>query len=474
MLPIEALNSAQALTDRFDAKGLIVTPMANTPLEKLVLATRSDSNFVIANEDGSVTADVESIEYISAVPSSEHGNCMDEIASTCIEAVQGQIAFARSVVAPVIDELVTRTNEALATLTPPSLLGMEVIVFEEPQPLNNPGFENLVSRFAEVPYDSPKLVARLPEKAPSDIMEYLKTGSAAMDRDIAEWAAGRGDVFFTDIWDNVFRMAAGPETELNTRSFRQWLDHPECGVHHALAIFLLARRLFDEAPEGTMMDLRQYEATMAEYRDQAGARLFREVEEMEKQVKLGLLVRTYTDKTVTVNQTVYRRWIETGGENEILFGNLLGEMQETTVAGLNEKATALKAAWQRQCSTSSVLEANKRHIRTKEILCDQFCRQLQEVAEDERATLGNLDGVQKRFDELLEQACDADLDEPYSLCLRLVCQARFPNSSAEKILSGIEYVKRLNPGLDVREAAALSVINYIADWVGSQMVVRSR
>lgn len=478
MLSIEALNSAQALTDRFDARGLIVTPVENTPLAQLVSATRSDSNFVIANEDGSVTADVESIAYIAnkadETGASEHTHRIDEIAAVCIEAISGQINFARSVVAPVVDELVTRTNASLAEITPPSLLGMEVIVFEEPAPILNPGFESLVRRFQEVSYDSPKLEARLPDLTPAEILELLKVGTANIDRDIAEWAAAKGDVFFTSIWENVFQHKGGPETEVNSRSFRAWVEHKECGLDHALAIFLLARRLFDGAPSGTEMELRKFEGVMAEYRDQAGARICRELDELDRINKLGLLIRSYTTTTVTVNQSVYRKWLADGGENEILFGNLLVEPVTTTIEGINEKAGGLKAAWARQCTLVATVEANKRHLRVKELLSAQFRRQLQEVVEEERAALGNLDFVQKRFDDELEDAVDADLDDLYGLALCLICKARFPQSSAYDILSGIERVKKANPTLDVREAASLSVIEYIAKWVAVQMQVRSR
>ena len=93
------------------------------------------------------------------------------------------------------------------------------------------------------------------------------------------------------------------------------------------------------------------------------------------------------------------------------------------------------------------------------------------MAEEERALVGDAHRVGSRFGELLEEVRENELDDLYSLALRLVCEARFSHTDARTILAGIERVKRENPSVDVREAAAISVIEYVATWASKQFRV---
>jgi hypothetical protein len=71
--------------------------------------------------------------------------------------------------------------------------------------------------------------------------------------------------------------------------------------------------------------------------------------------------------------------------------------------------------------------------------------------------------------EELSEVSEIDMKDLWSVSLKLVCRSRFDHTQAERILSGIEEVKRDNPSIDVREAAAVSMIKYVAYWVSSQL-----
>lgn len=475
MLTKDALTSALPLTEILDGSKLFVSAIPGTPLAELVKATRADDNFVVT-EGTSFQPDVENIVYIAnaqdpVLKYAPHDMVMDDIADTAIKAVQGHIAFARNVVAPAIGELVTKVQQSLGEITASSLLGMEVVLWNPPKPLESSVLDASVSRFTSVAYDVPPLTMRLPDRTGVEIMELLHTGTAGLDGDIDEWAAGKGEGFFINVWENLFQQKPTEAHARGAKSFRDFTEDREIGLDITLAVYLLARRLADEPLEGTEMNLSHFESLVIEFRNQSGMRLSHAIEDLDKAVKFGFLVRSYTDRVTVVNGQVYRKWIEEGGENEVLFGNLLELPALTTVEQLNEKAAGLKAAWNHHCALTATVENNRRFIRTKDILLKTFAAQLSAITEGDEATLANKTEVLKLFLMQLEVARESELQDLYTLCLRLVCRSRFVRTDAERILEGIERVKRENPSIDVREAAAVSVIDYVAYWVSAQFQV---
>lgn len=476
MLSIEALESALPLAERFDTKRFIVTPRADTPLEMLVGRTRSPETVASTPDGVHVKIDVQQMALSAAVKDpvfgdNDHDTALDDIAAVCIPAVQGHIAFAKTVVAPAVDELVTRTTDILSQLTPASMLGMEVRIEEMPAPLTNGSFDAMVRKFEETPLDSPPLNFNLPEQTGAELLEIMKSGSGSLDGDIEQFAHTLGDGKLIGIWRDVFQKYEADVNAVRAKRFIDYLQDSECGVDNALVIFLLARKLVENPLDGISMSLQSYETLMADFRDQAAAHLCRELNAYEQAEKSGAMVINYTANEITVNPTIYREWIENGGDNDVLFGNLLQSNPYVMLEDIEANSLTLQRQWQNHAALVATVEGNKRFSRTKETLCSVFRAQMREIDADESAQLPDVEATIRRFEELLDDVIESDMDCLYTLCLKLVCRSRFVKTEAERILSGIDRVKKKNPSLDIREAATISIIEYVAWWVGSQMQI---
>jgi hypothetical protein len=208
---------------------------------------------------------------------------------------------------------------------------------------------------------------------------------------------------------------------------------------------------------------------MVEYRNQAGRQLCQYIEKYQSDIKAGQLVVSSTDNTITVNSDVYRQWIEAGGTNEVLYGNLLAKPVLGTISSINERAGDLLAAWNKHSVYVASAEANRRFERVKQFLSMHFHRQLSEDTDE--TNLGNAHEVYQRFLDELDTVREGELECIPTLALRLVCKARYPHTSAFVILDGINTAMRANPQLDPREAAAISMSKYIGTWVASQFKI---
>lgn len=476
MLSTQAIESAMPLAERFDQKRFIVTPRQDTPLELLVAHTRSAEEVVSTHDGVTIKVDVQQMALSAAAKDpvfqeSTHDQVLDQVAGVCIPAVQGHIKYAKEVVAPAVDDLVTRTTSILSQMTPAQLLGMNVRIEELPAPLTNASFDTMVRKFEETPLDSPALIFNLPEQTGTELVEIMKTGSGSLDGDVEQFASILGDSKLLALWANVFQQQQADIADTRPKRFIDYLNDSEDGLDNALAIFLLARKLVENPLDGITMSLQSYETLMADYRDQAGAYLCRELNAFEQAERAGALVISYSTNEVVVNPTIYRKWIEEGGDNDVLFGNLLQSNPYVMLEDIDANSVQLARAWQNHSALVATVESNRRFSRTKEALASVFRQQLREIDADEAARIPDIDVVSRKFEELLQDVVEDEMSCLYTLCLKLVCRARFARTEAERILAGIDSVKKKNPNLEIREAATISIVSYIAWWVATQMQV---
>jgi hypothetical protein len=479
MLSRDSLNAALPLTSILDNNSILITPAPNTPLEKLVVATRVNNGLSYTNSsfnDKEYIINIDAIEYMANVKDpvlnvSKHDILMDELVDVIGTAVRDHILFAKTVVAPAVEDLVKRTMRSLNELTPSSLLGMEVVTWSPPKPLLNSSLVAAIHKFEEVPFDVPSMLMDLPSLTAKEIIDLMKSGAGSLDKDIDEWAAIKGESFFSWVWENIFQIKQIELNDRNVITFRDYIYNREDSLDVSLAIYLLSRKLAEDPLPNTVMKLYTFNKTVIEYRNQSAARLSIAINDLDKIDKIQQLVRSVDGHTTIVNESVYRKWIEAGGENEILFGNMLSLPIRVTVDSINKDADKLLAIWNSHAAVTATIERNRLFMRTKEILTKHFIDQLREASANNNYTLSSQQAIMERFTECLDNVYESEMDHIYDLCLKLLCSSRFNKTDARRILTGIERVKKENPGVSVREAAAISVIEYISYWVTSQFKI---
>lgn len=471
MLTRNALEAALPLTQQLDARSLYLQAIPATPLGELVKATRADEKFNVPLDGGGWSPDLANIEYVANAQAQDgvlnaHDCAMDSIVTVAINTVQKAILMAKTVVAPVVEDLVERVRQGLATMTPSAMLGLEVCVVELPAVLDNPALMAALQRYQDAPLDNPRMNLRMPELGVNELREMAAAGLGTGGKDVASWLASKGDAWVASVWHTFFQVKPG-----DSAPTFQGLLRAEDGVEVALLVFLLARRLIDAVPPGVEMNLRALQETLVDYRNQAAARVSRACAEQELAVKVGTLVRKQDARRIWVNGGVYTAWLKSGGSNEILFGNMLSAQPGYSAADLKARSKELKAAWDRHAAVTNSVEAGRRFLRTKELLAACFEEQVQAVGEGDPTLSGSRMEVLRLFHDMLNNVREVDLNDFYGTALKLVCRSRFVNTDSEMILTGIERAKQDNPQLDVREAAAISVIQYVSWWVSTQFKV---
>ena len=479
MLTVQAIQQSLPLTQVLDERGWFVLPRTGTPLSDLVNSSIDGMTVFGATDGGKdYNIDAETLAAMSAVKQdgeerSIHDLIMDKLTEVSVEGVTEHLRMARNVVKPVVVELVEAAARRAAQINPSKILGMEVIVLERPAVWSNNSFAGMLKNYDQVPVQDPKLVLNCPELDAGAIVDLMKPGVGSLDSDIAEWVSAKGDAIFLEVWNTIFRITQIAPNAPSV-SLQAMLRNPFTGADYATAVFLLARNLYEKHDPlpGTEMSLTAYESALVEIRDQAAGALYRFLTMEENNMRNGVLVHSYTDRTITVHQAVYRKWLADGGSNEVLFGNLVQAPVMTGVRQLNESAQRLLDGWERTAATLAATERNQRYVAMRRILREEYLAQINALTDVERQTLGGVQRVMNLVDIQLDTMRNADVDNLYGFCLRLVCRTRFPNSSAERILEGMVEQHEPNPDLNPREAAAVATLEYIFDWVATMMELR--
>lgn len=467
-------------------KGLVISPVEGTPISELVKI----SNDLLMLQCGTVMSDTATDQdqisshanYFSEITVSDtetsHDTMMDAFIHDISKSVSNHISYAKNIVKPIIVEYVEDVQKSLGQEINP-VSQFKISMVELPKPMQNAGFETSINKYAEKPFLVPSTSLYLGEIAPQGILDLMLTGSKEYDEGVKEWFVNKGDLFFMDIWNNLFRdfKISKPSTAFTFDSCLNSISKEL--VDYALAIHLLSRKLYDEVPENTGLDLPKYREIVAQYREASAIKLNLEYIKYEAVLKNKTLVASIdTDgKGLSVHGAVYREWLKSGGCNETLLGMLVGRDTFYNQSLIDEAKDRFIKDWNTYALFTKTANKNNQFNRIKDILTISFAKILENMSSTERETVATMPAftqtMESKFKEELLKLKTSDTEDIFNTCTILVCRARFYYTDAEKILSGINLAVKANPSIDIREAALLSSIEYVIDYISDQMQVTS-
>lgn len=474
MLSNNSINNAAGLTAVLTNADIVLSPVGNTPLEALVKATRAQDTFVEQAEDNTTRIDTETILYMAnkadeTLNVCQHDTAMDEICEVAINAVKNHIAFARGTVKPAIEALVNSTQDALGKVITDTILNINVEHRVTPELFSNSTFKEFVEPFVERFRGDISRSINLQQLTVAEIKELLMTGNNAIDSSVNEWAAIKGDLFLLNAWEILYTYSDSLAPADTTLSDILYKD--EFGTDYAVFAFLISNRLYNDPLPETPMTLDAFNKEIITYRNLAAAVVIDAFANLVSINETGRLVESISTKNIVVNDHIFTDWMNNGGDVEVLYGLAISDKTIRHVDAINAVADELKQAWTQHAALALTVENNLRFTRTKEFLDMFFRNSLEEKMANN--TPGYSAGECQQYIELFKNELSAlntdDVVALYPAALKLLCRSEFYRTDAERILTGIEETKRALPDMDVREAATISVINYVAYWVASQI-----
>lgn len=499
MLRPEIIQSAIDLAQEMDRRGLGIVAAPGTELASLVTLTSVNLEPAIAfvnNVDENTRNWEPNIDELvadssvtvkdpdGAVLASPHAEKLEELVTSTADAVAQHLSFTRTTVMPAVRDYHQRVSQALNAL-PTSVTYNPVVVKQDlPEPLKSPMLLDALTEYRGGTVIPVTKRPSAPLLSGAEVIEHMSSGNAALDGDLALWTHRRSEEFFAAVWAGVFTNQPA-EAGLQIKPFAGLIEDRKNGVDAALTVFMLARRLLDNPPAGTENTLEEWRLLVGDLLVQSAIRLNHGIEHFQRAKDLQQLVLSASSdgQTVEVLAPVYDEFLANGGSDPVLFGSVLSGERRYYVPGIVEKAGEYVQQWERQNRMLSAAAINRRYADAQSLLVFKLEELLAEnlgtffPQEGEQGVLVsdlNNAKVAKVLAESREwvRSQDAEqLEDLWEVSTYLIAKVVFFYTNAYEILKGINAACAVNEGIDPMEAALLSTIEYVTDYVFEQLGV---
>lgn len=472
MLSSSAIYKAIALTDQFDARGIVLKPLGGSPLHHVVEACAIKPEMATKNDGGTVDIDFFGLEQSANAKEgvfdrSRHDYAMADFTNLGAETVRKALYVARNLVAPRINSLLELVTMRLANAPVSDLSKLRISEEEDCPAIYGPNLRKLVDQYANYHNGEPALSITGPELGTGDILKYLETGIASIDDELIPWAAALPEATLQDAYRSFF-------TKLNGRDGRSYYGRIDMSVVKMVLVYCIARHLVenDIVLEGVSTGLKEYRSALTALMAQSAHLLTIQMEKNDSSIKNGNMVRSITGTEIRVFPPVYREWLKNGGNTDVLYGMATSGDKKFTIAAISENADKYIKAWNSYASLITARDS----ISRMSFLREQLALSYESIisAANEEGVLPNAEDVRAEMDcfrDVLRTMTPDDADNLHLMCLKLVCRASFCQTPSEMILIKMDEEVKKNPKLSPREAGALAVIWYISAWISSLIVL---
>ncbi len=483
MIQSSSFNAAIPFAERLSAVGLTLSATQGTPLGELVRLSvpleRTDFATTTDLQTYGDAINTNTVGFNALENPTQHSLEIDSLINDISKAVNVHIGHARNVVRPLVSEFAESIQKYLTTNNVKDASEQFTVeVLRLSALLKDESFLDTLTYYKNKSILEPDISLNLDPKTKEELEALVLTGHDRTDKLIVEWLSHLPDYFLTSIWYSFFTKAT--MTEVGGRILF-YGDLAKMNVFektdYALALFLISRKITVQVEDKEGQSLKAYQNICTQYTDYSGVMLVNTIERVALSIKTKSLVVECSSivKLAKVNGEVYGPWLDAGGTPEIIMGLIVSGDNISSQEMVDKKADEYKRQWNSYCSYYKTAESNKSFDYFKLFLINEFMQSMRDKQDVEvdyiAANPGYNDTVAKKANEYILGLRTDDCKDANMIALCMVAGIRFHYTSSYQLLNDIREASEVNPNVDVREAAFLAVINYVADYLALQINV---
>jgi hypothetical protein len=479
MLKSNSYLAAIPFADKLAAEGKSVIPKPNTTMSELVRLSSTILPFKVEDDESlAAFGQVLEVSTQSSVDNeSQYGLEMDGYINDISKLVTSHISFAKNVVKPIFLQFADNVKHYLETnKLKEASSRFEIKCLDIPEILLDDSFIDTLKYYEgkTLLYPEASAKLRLEVKTHEELVALLSTGRAKTDTLIHKWLARQDSDFLTNIWISFFTASTVLKDSQYYDFRRVSTSNAFEAADVALAVLLLSRKIYDDV-QSTDLNLQAYQNFVVQLRDYAGTVLYNSFRKIELFVKNKNLVVEYgaDHYTAKVNGLVYREWLDKGGSPEVIFGLIVSNNSTTSQTLIDGMAPELLKAWNSYVVFHNTNESNKVFDYYKNYLILALDMSYKDMSDEERKVVDANPNFYSTVKKLVDKEIDclkaSDMGNVYDVALLIIAKCRFYYTSSYSILSDINEAGKINPNVDVREAALLAAINYVSDYIAYQL-----
>lgn len=403
-----------------------------------------------------------------------HDNAIGQVVDTLSTAVAAHISIARNVVKPHVMEFITEYAEYVnrTKVTDPAS-SFNIVQKELPSVFEDESFIEQFKYYEGKVSIIPKTFVDL-SSASIDVNSLMVTGSARIDKMLQEAVLEMGENYVQDVFDAFLTYKSKPALGMSYENIGQ--QNLYDALYASLVLYVISQKLYANVPENVgNVDLSSYQDHMLQVRDFAGTMVNVLIKRAYFMIKNNTLVLKSDNakRTIYVQGSVYRAFLEQGGTVEMVLGICASNSGLTSMASVLDARELLARGWNSYCTFAAISAENARLDNTKMYLLTAFNSQMSNLSDVEKEYLTkDSQYVVTASKEAAAYVADLklnDLDSLGEISLNLMARCRFYFTAGYQILAGIDQATKASPELDPREAALVSAINYVTDFLVDQI-----
>ena len=460
------------LVQQLRDSGKVVAPVPGTPLELL--------NNTVPYMECSEHADYAVHDIIgqsqhqaySEEGKSHHCVELDAIVKSSARRVRALLDLARNFVNPMVEQVIEDINQEYSRRLEKVAVNLEVVTSAQNPLFKNSSIRDLASTRAK---DIGTAVTGRPSYYSdfiSDKINYLSTAVVGLEAELAMFFGQKGEEYLSNIFERFFRK--DNVWELNVED------------EDALAVLLFCYKLASDRDSENFIEgvgLGEVRESLERLSNLAANRLKSQFVKFDRREKNKRLIVSYPEpnqkltnrgKTeplqIVVEEELYKEFLETGGSPDLLCGAYITD-QEREVSALIANQTKYIERWQRRVNSIRQTNEQAKFDILKRSIVNSLYKQLgDDVTQAEGVPFDRSD-VMAKVTAYLAEVSPLVVNNPYPTILRIVTLFVFQNKHAERFLLDMQEINKHNPEIDMRHVAAQATLNYIINWVRSQLVI---
>lgn len=460
------------LVQQLRDSGKVAAPVPGTPLELL--------NNTVPFMDCSEHADYAVHDVIGQSQQqayaeegkSHHCIEIDAVVKSSARRVRALLDLARNYVNPMVEQVITDINQEYSRRLEKVAVNLEVVTSKQNPLYKNESIRDLASTRSK---DIGKQLVERPSYYNdfiNDKINYISTAVVGLEAEVAMFFGQKGEQYLDNIFDRYFLKASPWEVSVEDED--------------ALAVLLFCHKLaYDRDSENFIEDasLGQVREALERLANIAANKLKAQFVKFDRREKNKRLIVSYPEPDqkltnrgksqplqIVVEEDLYNDFLQTGGSPDILCGAYIVD-QEREVDNLLANQTKYIDRWQRRVNHIRQTNEQAKFDILKRTIVNSLNKQLGEDFEQAEGVPFDRTDVMNKVTTYLADLSPLAVNNPYPIILRIVTLFVFQNQHAERFLLDMQEINKHNPELDMRHVAAQATLNYIVNWVRSQIVI---
>lgn len=468
MIPRAAFEQALPLAQKLADKGIELAVVTGSPMQDLIEHCSvygihaNGGSFEEVDMDTAIQHLVNESSFARSDNIVEHSQAMMRCVDLAIPAVRRSLDYARNVVVPEINEMLSVVDQAVRGVMSRRRDPFTVVPVVVPALMRNSNLHEMVERFSQTtisPIKSKKVV----EFAEGDVRELLATGAGGFDTDVGDMIdAGKDYAWFPNLLAEFWR--GGCELDA-IPTFCQPL------------LFVMARAMYDNPPTGCLMGLADYNNYVSQVIAQAGRSTFSAIENSSNDRRLTRLYvstpampkgETGYVGCIYVNADVYNDLVEKGLTPEALYGNEYGDRSILPSELLLRKDELVESYKRQRVFNDRRNELEEFNV-IKDVISDTFKASI--AARAEGSLVVSRETYYAALSDAMQMVIPPRMANLSALVRDMVCAVFHRHTDAVRYLQLIDEIgKGLDEETKVREVALMATIEYITIWVARQLI----